>query len=189
MPIDSRIQDAAREWPALFSGGHELSLGLSKAFKMFEVSDVCLRVGISDDELAKVFRGHAGSKSDAFSALLEFLVFLRSDYRCVYCGDMAEVLDHVDLRSRQGPMTLSNLVAACWRCNSQRGKEEIGEWLASMRGYAESLTVKATAWRSIAPEISSRFQHRADEMKRKVDRWGAGEAAFRKEMLGKSALR
>lgn len=53
---------------------------------------------------------------------LRFDVFVRDNFRCRYCGMSAEdgaVLhaDHVVPRSKGGPTTLDNLVAACMDCN------------------------------------------------------------------------
>ena len=44
-------------------------------------------------------------------------VFLRDGGRCQYCGKKAESIDHVVPRSRGGPHTWENVVAACsrWR--------------------------------------------------------------------------
>src|SRR5688500_11712371 len=42
-------------------------------------------------------------------------VFLRDDHTCQYCGATAENVDHVIPRSRGGPHTWDNVVAACRR--------------------------------------------------------------------------
>ncbi|WP_125776522.1 HNH endonuclease [Antribacter gilvus] len=42
----------------------------------------------------------------------------RRDGECAYCGGPAETVDHVLPRSRGGPSTWLNLVAACYPCNS-----------------------------------------------------------------------
>jgi 5-methylcytosine-specific restriction endonuclease McrA len=47
-------------------------------------------------------------------------VFLRDGHRCQYCGKPAENVDHVVPRSRSGPHTWENVVAACRRCNSRK---------------------------------------------------------------------
>ena len=49
-------------------------------------------------------------------------VFARDGSKCQYCGSAAENLDHVIPRSKGGPHTWENVVAACRRCNTrQRG--------------------------------------------------------------------
>lgn len=47
-------------------------------------------------------------------------VFLRDDHTCQYCGHAAENVDHVIPRSRGGPHTWDNVVAACRRCNTRK---------------------------------------------------------------------
>ncbi len=44
-------------------------------------------------------------------------VFARDDFRCQYCGLVADSIDHVVPRSRGGRHEWSNVVAACRRCN------------------------------------------------------------------------
>ncbi len=47
-------------------------------------------------------------------------VFARDGSRCQYCGSAAENLDHVIPRSKGGPHTWENVVAACRRCNTRK---------------------------------------------------------------------
>jgi 5-methylcytosine-specific restriction endonuclease McrA len=47
-------------------------------------------------------------------------VFARDGSRCQYCGLAAENLDHVIPRSKGGPHTWENVVAACRRCNTRK---------------------------------------------------------------------
>jgi 5-methylcytosine-specific restriction endonuclease McrA len=47
-------------------------------------------------------------------------VFARDGHRCQYCGAQAENIDHVIPRSRGGPHTWENVVAACRRCNTAK---------------------------------------------------------------------
>jgi 5-methylcytosine-specific restriction endonuclease McrA len=47
-------------------------------------------------------------------------VFARDSSRCQYCGAAAENLDHVIPRSKGGPHTWENVVAACRRCNTRK---------------------------------------------------------------------
>jgi len=48
-------------------------------------------------------------------------VFERDGYRCQYCGRPAENLDHVIPRAQGGEHSWLNVVAACRRCNTQKG--------------------------------------------------------------------
>jgi len=47
-------------------------------------------------------------------------VFARDGGKCQYCGASAENLDHVIPRSRGGPHTWENVVAACRPCNTSK---------------------------------------------------------------------
>jgi 5-methylcytosine-specific restriction endonuclease McrA len=53
-------------------------------------------------------------------ALNRRAVFARDEHRCQYCGGLAENIDHVVPRSRGGPHTWENVVAACRRCNARK---------------------------------------------------------------------
>lgn len=63
----------------------------------------------------------------AQAALTRRAVFARDDWRCQYCGESAENLDHVVPRSRGGAHTWDNVVAACRRCNSRKENRLPGE--------------------------------------------------------------
>lgn len=47
-------------------------------------------------------------------------VFARDGNKCQYCGGRAETVDHLIPRSRGGPHTWENVVAACKRCNTMK---------------------------------------------------------------------
>ena len=51
-------------------------------------------------------------------------IFLRDNYRCVYCGGVAEVVDHVLCRAHGGSDDDSNLAACCKACNEQKRQQE-----------------------------------------------------------------
>jgi 5-methylcytosine-specific restriction endonuclease McrA len=53
-------------------------------------------------------------------ALNRRAVFARDGNRCQYCGAAAENLDHVVPRSKGGPHTWENVVAACRPCNTRK---------------------------------------------------------------------
>ena len=54
-------------------------------------------------------------------------VLRRDGYRCAYCGEGADTIDHVHPRSRGGGTTWSNLVACCRRCNHTKADRLLGE--------------------------------------------------------------
>src|SRR5829696_5730823 len=47
-------------------------------------------------------------------------VLRRDARRCAYCGKRADTIDHVVPRSRGGPHSWDNCVAACRACNSRK---------------------------------------------------------------------
>jgi hypothetical protein len=56
-------------------------------------------------------------------------VLARDNYRCAYCGNHADTIDHVVPRSRGGAHTWTNVVAACKKHNHDKGNrllEELG---------------------------------------------------------------
>jgi 5-methylcytosine-specific restriction endonuclease McrA len=53
-------------------------------------------------------------------ALNRRAVFARDGHRCQYCGAAAENLDHIVPRSKGGPHTWENVVAACRPCNTRK---------------------------------------------------------------------
>lgn len=60
-------------------------------------------------------------------ALSRRAVFVRDDHTCQYCGGTAETLDHVVPRSKGGPHTWENVVAACRRCNLRKGDRALAD--------------------------------------------------------------
>ncbi|MDE0305944.1 MAG: HNH endonuclease [Albidovulum sp.] len=65
------------------------------------------------------------AKSAAFT---RFNLFLRDEFACQYCGEQGELtFDHVVPRSKGGKTNWSNVVAACARCNHQKGARLISE--------------------------------------------------------------
>ena len=58
-------------------------------------------------------------------------ILLRDNYRCVYCGEHADTVDHVHPKSLGGTDAVENLVAACEPCNMSKSSQQVDEWLAS----------------------------------------------------------
>ena len=50
--------------------------------------------------------------------------------RCVYCGAVATVVDHVVPVSKGGSLDLTNLVPACQPCNAAKGASSPAQWLS-----------------------------------------------------------
>ncbi len=56
----------------------------------------------------------------AHVALNRRAIFARDGHRCQYCGAQAENIDHILPRSKGGPHSWDNVVAACRRCNARK---------------------------------------------------------------------
>jgi len=69
----------------------------------------------------------------ARAALNRRAVFARDDHRCQYCGGAAENIDHVIPRSRGGPHTWENVVAACRPCNTRKEDRLVHETALTLR--------------------------------------------------------
>jgi hypothetical protein len=54
-------------------------------------------------------------------------VLRRDQYRCGYCGGVAETVDHLLPQSRGGGNTWLNTVAACLRCNNRKANRTPAE--------------------------------------------------------------
>jgi 5-methylcytosine-specific restriction endonuclease McrA len=61
------------------------------------------------------------------------LIFLRDEFRCVYCGERFEpellTVDHVQPKVRGGDRSGGNLVTACGACNARKGSLRLAEFL------------------------------------------------------------
>lgn len=71
-------------------------------------------------------------------------VFARDGNRCQYCGATAENLDHVVPRSKGGPHTWENVVAACRPCNTRKEDRLLAE--TSFRLARVPAAPRARAW-------------------------------------------
>ena len=54
-------------------------------------------------------------------------IFARDHYRCQYCGEPAENIDHIVPKSRGGLHSWENVVASCRQCNSRKRDRLLAE--------------------------------------------------------------
>ena len=92
------------------------------------------------------------------------VVLARDGARCVWCGrDVAIGLvpattEHVVPRIKGGPSWLENEVAACARCNHERGHRSPAEWAdeCERRGWEPDTAAVVAALRSLQAAIARR---------------------------------
>jgi 5-methylcytosine-specific restriction endonuclease McrA len=82
-------------------------------------------------------------------------VFARDEFRCQYCGERADSIDHVVPRSRGGPHEWENLAASCRPCNTAKRDRTPDE--AGMRLLRPCRAPRAAAWvvlgSALVPEL------------------------------------
>lgn len=54
-------------------------------------------------------------------------VLVRDNFECAYCGRHATTIDHVIPRSKGGPTSYANCVAACSKCNLKKADKYLSE--------------------------------------------------------------
>jgi 5-methylcytosine-specific restriction endonuclease McrA len=79
-------------------------------------------------------------------------VMARDGGRCQYCGAKADSIDHVVPRSRGGPHTWDNVVAACRPCNAHKRDRFLHETTMHLRSHPRQPVGRA--W-SIVAEAGS----------------------------------
>lgn len=92
------------------------------------------------------------------------IVLERDGAACVWCGRPLEVglvaatTEHLVPRIKGGPSWIENELAACRRCNGERGHRTPGEWFdeCERRGWNPNRDVIVRALRSLADAIVER---------------------------------
>jgi 5-methylcytosine-specific restriction endonuclease McrA len=92
---------------------------------------------------------------------------LRDGPTCVWCArPFSELVrpttEHLVPRVKGGPSWLENEVAACRRCNTQRGHQSIGQWAEECRrrGWSPDLARVERVLTSLDVAIAERGGHR-----------------------------
>jgi len=92
------------------------------------------------------------------------IVLERDGAACVWCGRPLEVglvvatTEHLVPRIKGGPSWIENELAACRRCNGERGHRTPGEWFdeCERRGWNPNREVIVRALRSLSDAIVER---------------------------------
>ena len=90
--------------------------------------------------------GNAGKGSSWVRKDLRWAIYLRDEFRCLYCGihmtQCVMTLDHLKSRSRGGSNKADNLVTCCQPCNARKKDRTPRSWYADLRkkGWPEHCT-------------------------------------------------
>jgi hypothetical protein len=91
------------------------------------------------------------------------IILNRDGNECVWCsrpleGLVAATTEHLVPRTKGGPSWLQNEVAACRRCNGQRGHRTLGDWLdeCERRGWQPKRDVVVRTLESLQEAIAAR---------------------------------
>lgn len=71
-----------------------------------------------------IYRVFPGNPYNIKAKFYRRQVLIRDRFMCLYCGDNRKselTIDHVMPKSRGGPTSYTNCVAACLRCNQRKG--------------------------------------------------------------------
>lgn len=64
---------------------------------------------------------------DPNSIVSKKMILSRDGYKCSYCGQFGNTVDHIIPRSKGGPSSWGNLTTACLSCNGKKGDLSLGE--------------------------------------------------------------
>jgi 5-methylcytosine-specific restriction endonuclease McrA len=64
-------------------------------------------------------------------------ILQETNYRCIYCNNIATTLDHIIPKWGGGNSLQSNLVAACQTCNTSKGTNHWRVWYKKQSFYNE----------------------------------------------------
>jgi len=108
-------------------------------------------------------------------------VLVRDGDRCVWCGRaftglVQPTTDHLVPRVKGGPSWIENEVAACRRCNGQRGHTTPLDWLheCERRGWSPNRAALSAALQALHAAIAARGGQRraARYLDAQRRRWG-----------------
>ena len=67
-------------------------------------------------------------------------------YKCIYCGDPSESLDHLHPMSKGGLSSTSNCVPCCLSCNGKKSDSEVLSWYRKQNFYDPRRAMAIRAW-------------------------------------------
>ncbi|WP_232217795.1 HNH endonuclease [Virgibacillus sp. SK37] len=151
LPISDFLKKSREKWRGYCKKCNSIRNKMKKA-KVFEVPE--LEKGVEIEVRGKMSKGHKYSSFVPYEKAIQLvgervayivnprlirkyfdretfrmLVFKRYGDRCVYCGEIANTIDHIIPKSKGGITSFSNCVPACSNCNGVKGNLDIEEYL------------------------------------------------------------
>lgn len=68
------------------------------------------------------------------------------DNECVYCGAIAQSLDHAKPKAKGGETIASNLLPSCLPCNRHKGSQELFEWYRKHNSWTAEREAAIANW-------------------------------------------
>ncbi len=68
------------------------------------------------------------------------------NYECVYCGNLAQSLDHAKPKAKGGETIASNLLPSCLPCNQAKGSKELFEWFRKQGSWSTEREQAIANW-------------------------------------------
>ena len=88
---------------------------------------------------------HAIRKQDIVKEFRQS-IYKYFNHECVYCGAIADSLDHAKPKVKGGKTVTSNLVASCKPCNQDKGSKELFDWYRSRSSWTECREKAIASW-------------------------------------------
>ena len=70
----------------------------------------------------------------------------RTKYKCIYCGNPSESVDHLHPKSKGGKTSTSNCVPCCLSCNGKKSDNDVLEWYRVQNFYDPRRAMAIRAW-------------------------------------------
>lgn len=68
------------------------------------------------------------------------------NHECVYCGGLAQSLDHAKPKAKGGETVSNNLLPACLPCNRDKGSQELFAWYRRHHSWTEERESAIANW-------------------------------------------
>ena len=80
------------------------------------------------------------------------------DYKCAYCGEYGDTIDHIHAQTHGGQSDLTNMVCCCENCNKSKSHESVEIWYFQQDFFDQKRWEAIEVWRSnLAPAQRKRY--------------------------------